>query len=200
MAKALRVSWTSVAEVSMHENLSDVPIEKTSINNDANINVATIVRLQAWVRGWHARRAVVEAHRLYDQYVKHENDKLHAELCRVAAIHIQAIFRGVYVRHTFRQYIEASQPRTCAHVAVRERRQQIEREQSNLDQLGSELAELQSRRKDLEEELNAERGRVAALELLASVQRDRISRSFAAANMVRLVGEVTRSNTGTTNR
>jgi len=71
-----------------------------------------ITRLQARFRGRVLRHEVQTAYLLYEEYIRRETDELRAkeqELELRAAVRIQAMFRGSYIRHMFRRFFEEGQ-------------------------------------------------------------------------------------------
>jgi hypothetical protein len=109
-----------------------------------------------------------EAHDYYTQFVVAEHEALEAETQRVAATHIQAVFRGVYVRAVLRKAFEGfvAEAEAAAEAECLEEEQQrflqaqvAELEAVRLAEVARLAAEAEAARKEHE---RAERERLAA--------------------------------------
>jgi len=145
-------------------------------------------KVKAWIRGWDARKAVLESEQMFRKYIKAETEDLPEKDAQFVAEHMLAVLRGAYVKHTFQQYMCALSPSTKVGSIVKEYRTQVEADRYSLSQLSAEIVNLKRQREVMELELREERGKVAALEMGTSAIKARKARSEANHNLLRLVG------------
>jgi hypothetical protein len=75
-----------------------------------------VTRVQSWVRGFRARKQLSNGRRLYSSYVQAETARLESLEQNVAATHIQALFRGVYIRVVFGRLLKEAAETQQAHI------------------------------------------------------------------------------------
>jgi hypothetical protein len=144
-------------------------------------------KIKAWARSWDARQAVIDAEKMFQKYIKAETEDLEPAQSEMVTRHMQAVLRGAYVSHTFKQYMCALGTSTKVQRVADEYRKQVAADRASVTKLTEELAALKARREALEAELQEERGKVAALELGIGCKPRRF-KSEANHNLLRLVG------------